>query len=335
MKSESSPRRYGITIGVIVIVVILLAILLDLDKVWKDLRGIDWWEMLVASVFLLVGYVLVSVLWRYILANRPKFLTTFHTDSISFMTTILSPIPAVALRVVSISRTTPVNYTEAIPGMAVDRIIGLVIRIILLAAVILMATSRSLSILAIVMFVVLTGLFLGIIIWTARHAEKIKDWISGLLTRLPRISEEQAGNALSGLVEGISSFGSTKRLLFTLSLSFVMFAFFLIFQYLSWQAMDVRLSQGEMLTLAMAVLVVAPPSAPSMPVVYQGVVIGILALLGITDIETIAAYAIAVWLVQFICLLGLGIWGLKRTDLKLKELVGEAQGLLGVKKSEA
>jgi len=56
MKSESSPRRFGITIGVIVIVVILLGVLLDLDKVWKDLKGIDWWEMLVASVFLLVGY---------------------------------------------------------------------------------------------------------------------------------------------------------------------------------------------------------------------------------------------------------------------------------------
>ena len=71
MKSESSPICYGITIGVIVIVVILLAVLLDLDKVWKDLKEIDWWEMLVASVFLLVGYVLVSVLWRYILSNRP------------------------------------------------------------------------------------------------------------------------------------------------------------------------------------------------------------------------------------------------------------------------
>lgn len=335
MKSENSLRRFGITIGVIVIVVILLAVLLDLDKVWKDLKGIDWLEMLVASVFLLVGYVLVSVLWRYILANRPNFLTTFHTDSISFMTTILSPVPAVALRVVSISRTTPVNYTEAIPGMAVDRSIGLVIRIILLAAVILMATSRSLSIRTIVMFVVLTGLFLVVIIWTAHHAEKITNWISGLLARLPRISEEQAENMLSGLVEGISSFGSTRRLLVILSLSFFMFAFFLIFQYLGWQAMEVRLSQGEMLTLAMAVLVVAPPSAPSMPVVYQGVVIGVLALLGITDVETIAAYAIAVWVVQFVCLLGLGIWGLNRTDLKLKELVGEAQGLLGVKKSEA
>jgi hypothetical protein len=114
-----------------------------------------------------------------------------------------------------------------------------------------------------------------------------------------------------------------------------MFVYFLIFQYLGWQAMEVRLSQGEMLILAIAVLVVAPPSAPSMPVIYQGVVLGFLALLGITDGETIAAYAIAVWLVQFICLLGLGIWGLKRTDLKLKELVREAEGLLGVKKSEA
>ena len=99
--------------------------------------------------------------------------------------------------------------------------------------------------------------------------------------------------------------------------------------------MDVRFSQAEMVTLAMAVLVVAPPSAPSMPVVYQGVVIGFLALLGIGDAETVAAYAIAVWLVQFICLLGLGIWGLRRKDLKLKELVGEARGLLARNKSEA
>jgi hypothetical protein len=291
--------------------------------------------MLFASVFLLIGYVLVSVGWRYILANRPNYLTTFHTDCTSFMTTILSPIPAVVLRVVSISRTTPVDYIQAVPGMAVDRVIDLVIRIILLAGVILLATSRSLSSLTIVMFVAITVLFLGFIIWTARHAEKITAWLSKLLVRLPMVSEEQAEKALSGLVGGISSLGSTRRLLMVLSLKFIMFAFFLIFQYLGWGAMDVRLSQVEMLTLAMAVLVVAPPSAPSMPVVYQGVVIGLLALLGIGDAETIAAYAIAVWLVQFICLLGLGIWGLRRTDLKLKELVGEARGLLARNKSEA
>jgi len=203
------------------LVVILLGLLLDLDKVREDLNGIDWWEMLVASVFLLLGYVLVSVGWRYILANRPNFLTTLHTDSISFMTTILSPIPAVALRVVSITRTTSVNYTQAIPGIAVDRVIDLVIRIILLAGVILLATSRSLSILTMAIFIAITLLFLGCIIWVARHAEKITAWLSKLLVRLPMVSEEQVGKGLSGLVGGISSLGSTRRLLLVLSLKFL------------------------------------------------------------------------------------------------------------------
>jgi hypothetical protein len=93
--------------------------------------------------------------------------------------------------------------------------------------------------------------------------------------------------------------------------------------------MHLSLSVPELLILSLTVLVVAPPTAPTMPGVYQGVVIACLAVFGITSNETNTAYAIITWVVMLLCLLGLGGWGLTRTDLKLKQLAGEAQELLG------
>lgn len=335
MRSEGSRRSIWTTIGLIILVVILFVVFLDMDKVLSELQGIDWQVMLVATAFLLVGYLLISVRWRYILANRPEYLTTLNTDSASFMTTILTPVPAIALRVSSIVRATPVTYVEAIPGMAVERFMDLNMRILALLNLILLMTGSELSIQTVVAFLAITGLILGAVLWIALHAENITDWISGLLTRLPNINTEQVGNSLSGFAKGISSYGSTKRLFVALLLSLLMWTFFLFFQYLGWLAIDVRLTNAEMLTLALAVLVVAPPSAPAMPVIYQSVVVAFLAIIGITNAETNMAYAIIIWVVQLVCWLVLGIWGLKRTDLKLDELMGKAQEALGSNGHEA
>ena len=47
----------------------------------------------------------------------------------------------------------------------------------------------------------------------------------------------------------------------------------------------------------------------------------------IDEINT--AYAVIIWVVMLLCLLLLGVWGLTRTDIKLKQLAGEAEQLLG------
>lgn len=47
----------------------------------------------------------------------------------------------------------------------------------------------------------------------------------------------------------------------------------ILFLAVNWEAMQLRLSVDELLILSLAVLVVAPPTSPTMPGIYQGVVI--------------------------------------------------------------
>jgi uncharacterized protein (TIRG00374 family) len=311
------------------IIILLLAYLLDLDAVLDELRRADWRVLLLSAGFLLVGYVFFALRWRYILLNIPGMAPSFHSNNISNLITILTPIPAVALRVVSIAEITTVTYGESIPGMAADRMLGLAMRIISLVLALIWATGRRLTIGTLVLTATVIALLLGAFILLANNGSKVADRISGWLSHFPKLGKERVSRALSGLVRGLNQIGSTRHLVVALLISLVMWFFFLIFQLLCWEAMHLRLSTAEMVVLSLAVLVVAPPSTPAMPGVYQGVVIAILALVGITSTETNTAYGIITWVVMFLCLLVLGGWGLLRTDLKLKQLAGEAQELLG------
>jgi uncharacterized protein (TIRG00374 family) len=324
-----SHRRLWLYLLAALIIILLLAYLLDLDEVLKELRKADWRTLLYAAGFLLVGYVSLALRWRYILLNNPGMAPSFHSNNISNLITILTPIPAVALRVVSIAEITTVTYGEAIPGMAVDRLSDTVMRIISLVIVIILATGRRLTAETLILTAGVIGLLLGLFILLAHNGDKVAERITGWLSRFPQVGKERVSRALSGLVRGLDQIGSTRHLIVALLLSLVMWIFFLLFQLLCWEAMNLRLSAAEMIILSLGVLVVAPPSAPAMPGVYQSIVIAVLSLVGITSIETNTAYGIITWVVMLLCLLVLGGWGLMRTDLKLKHLASEAQELLG------
>jgi uncharacterized protein (TIRG00374 family) len=329
--SQSKPRRrIWFYILAALLLICLLAYLLDLDAVLKELRSADWRILLVSAVFLAVGYFFFGLRWRYILLNIPGMAPTFHSNNISNMATILTPIPAVALRVVSIAEITKVTYGEAIPGMAVDRMSDIVMRIISLVIVVIMATGRHLTAGTLLLTAAAISLLLGVFILLAHNGDKVAEWVARMLSRFPRLGKERVSRALSGLVLGLDHIGSTRHLIVALLISLVMWVFFLVFQLLCWEAMQLRLTAEDMLILSLAVLVVAPPSSPAMPGVYQGVVIATLSLFNFTSFETSTAYAIITWVVMLLCLLVLGGWGLMRTDLQLKKLAGEAQELLGM-----
>ena len=328
--SQSKPRRrIWLYLLAAVLLIILLAYLLDLDAVLKELRSADWRILLVSAVFLALGYFFFGLRWRYILLNIPGMAPSFHSNNISNMITILTPIPALALRVVSIAEITPVTYGDAIPGMAVDRMSDIVIRIISLVIIIVLATGRQLTAGTFMLTAAIISVLLGVFILLAHNGDKVAEWVSSWLSRFPRLGKERVSRALSGLARGLDHVGSTRHLIVALLISIVMWVFFLVFQLLCWEAMRLRLTAEELLILSLAVLVVAPPSAPTMPGVYQGVVIAFLTLISITSVETNTAYAIITWVVMLLCLLVLGGWGLMRTDLQLKKLAEEAEELLG------
>ena len=107
-----------------------------------------------------------------------------------------------------------------------------------------------------------------------------------------------------------------------------MWSLFVVFLYLSWIALPVNLTPREMLGLAVASLVFVPPSAPAMIGVYQGVLVGSLLVLRITDATTLTAYSILIFTIQVSFWVSMGVWALFRTDLRLRELINQTRSFV-------
>ena len=81
-KRPIQNRRIWLTIGLIAIILLVLAYFVEWDEVLFILQHTQWEIILLAGVFLLVGIVLISVRWRFVLDNIPTFFEAFHVDSI-------------------------------------------------------------------------------------------------------------------------------------------------------------------------------------------------------------------------------------------------------------
>lgn len=325
---KSSPRkRIWITVGIIIIITLLLAYFVDWEEVLFILGLTNWGIMLAAGIVLVLGIVFISLRWRFVLDNKPKFLEAFHADSIGYLVTVLSPIPGPALRVVALTQSSKVSISSATPAMAIDLLLGVVMRIIALIISVTVGVKFSQAFSSIVIGAVLIGAVLGFMIWLVRHPEKVLPAISRLLSYLPGMRGERLKQSLADLQAGISTLGSTRSVLYALLLSLIMSSCFLAFHYLAFMAMPIELTTQEMLTLAAASLVVLPPSAPAMIGVYQGVLVAFLILFRITDSTTLTAYAILVFAVQLFLWIILGIWAMARTQMGLGELVQQSRDL--------
>ena len=325
---RNSRLRTWLFVAAALLAVILLAAFLNLQALFEQLGSADWTLLLSAAGCLVAGYLVFGLRWSYILRSKPGLAPAFHSNNLSDLITLMTPIPAVALRVVSIAQISPVTYEEAIPGMAVDRLLDIAMRVISLVLVTILATSRALTFVTLLLTVAIIALLLGAIILLAHNGDAIASRISSWLSRSKRVRGQRVKRFLTGLVQGLTSIGSTKRLIVALLISIIMWILFLGFQYLGWEALGVKLNPEDMLVLSLAVLVVAPPSSPAMPGVYQGVVIASLLLANLVNGETATAYAILTWVVMLVCLLVLGVWGVTRTDLRLKHLASQTQDIL-------
>jgi len=331
---RKSRLRTWLFVAAALLAVILLAAFLNLEALFVQLGSANWTLLLSAAGFLVAGYFILGLRWRYILRNKPDLAPAFHSNNLSDLITLLTPIPAVALRVVSITQISPVTYEEAIPGMAVDRLLDIAMRLISLVLAFVLATGSQLTFGTMLLTVAILALLLGAIILLAQNGDAIANRITIWLSRSSRFSGQRVERILTGLIQGLTAVGSTRRLIAALLISMVMWVCFLGFQFLGWEALRVELTPEDMLVLSLAVLVVAPPSSPAMPGVYQGVVIASLLLVNLVNGETATAYAILSWVVMLLCLLVLGVWGVMRTDLRLKHLASDAQDLLGKRNQE-
>ena len=328
MDTIGSHKRIWITIGIILVIFLILLFVVDWEALLHIFQLTNWRIVILATVVLILGYVLISVRWRYILSNKTGLIKTFNADSIGYMVTMFTPIPAPALRVATLNRISslPLHYVSS--GMIVETLLGIVLRILALITTILLTVKITESIGSIIisgLFIVLT--FVGII-WLVNHAEQAVNKIGGWLKQLPFFDAERVDPILAEIQVGVKEVGSNRTLVIGMLYSIIMWALFVVFLILAWYALPVVLTPREMIILAIASLVFVPPSAPGMIGVYQGVMVSSLLLLRITDVTTLTAYSILVFTIQLLFWVIMGIWALTRTDLKLNELINRASRIV-------
>jgi uncharacterized membrane protein YbhN (UPF0104 family) len=136
-----------------------------------------------------------------------------------------------------------------------------------------------------------------------------------------RIDEERILAPLTRLGEGLKTVGSSRRMLIALMMSLLMWGLFWIYHTVMFSALDFGLNTEEMLALAAAIMVVLPPSTPAMIGVYQGIMVALLVPFQVASTSEVTAYAILVFLVMMVLWTILGIWGLRRTRLNIREIV--------------
>ncbi len=321
MEKKKSRKKTIFIVLLIALVIILLAVFIDFGAVLDALKRADFKIMAVGALLLLGGFLLISLRGRFLWGNQPEFLTTFNTDSISYMIRMVTPLFVAVLRVATISMATPLTVSEATPGMMAERLLELVMRFVFLViAGVLISVSKVTSGWIILWVLVLLGVFY-LVIRFGSHADEYLPRLSHWLGRFERIDEERIHTPLVRLGVGLKTVGSSKRMIISLMMSLLMWSLFWVYHALMFESLDFGLNTEEMLAMAAAIMVVLPPSTPAMIGVYQGVMVALLVPFGVADTSTVTAYAILVFLVMMVLWTILGIWGLRRTRLNVREIV--------------
>ncbi|MEA3440897.1 MAG: lysylphosphatidylglycerol synthase transmembrane domain-containing protein, partial [Chloroflexota bacterium] len=312
MDKNGISKRVWLAIGFVIVILALLGVFADVKKVFELISDVDLVILGAAAACFVVSVFLITTRWRYILDFQPEFLSTLHADGISYAGKLFVPIPLAVLRVVTLSMLTPMSISGASPGAVIDRLVGFIMRLIALALTVLFIANAPLSPGLVVGGILFILALFGLTVLLVRNAAKILPKLAGFISRLPGITEGSLQGIMSNLQHGLTTVGSTRKLIIALLISLVMWTFFLLFYALSFSALGLRVDTHEMFAMAAAVLVILPPSNPAMIGVYQGIIVAVLLPFGYLDVTEATAFAILIFVVQLIIWLILAVWGLRR-----------------------
>ena len=321
MQEKKSSRPTWLPYVLVLLAALLAIYIIDLDDLFNILRDIRWETFVLGAVSMIIGLILITVRWRYLLNNSVGFLKIFHSDSISYMIRMFTPIFVPVLRMVTLTMTTPLTVSQTTPGLMAERLMEFIMRLLaIILSIILVSTSGITTGWIILWALVLALIFFGLERLTS-HAGEYMPRLTAILGRLPRLNQERLREPMQELGEGLKTVGTKTRLAFTLLYSLIMWGTFLIAQVLLLDAVRINLNTQEALAISAVILVVLPPSTPAMIGVYQSVMVALLAPFEIADGNRLLAYSIVVFGVQVIFWVATGLWCLSRTHLNVRELI--------------
>ena len=320
MNEKNVKRRSWVTVLVVVGLIIVFLVLVDIGAVIDELKNADWGYLALATAFLLVGYLIQAVRWRYLLRKRPQLPDTFHIMNIATMTNLMTFIPTTPIRIFLMGENEKVTIPQATSSITIAFMLDWAMKILAIMGLIILSADPGTSASNLVLFLgIVIAIFVGILL-IAKNIDKIAAWLTPLLARLPFIKEEQAEGLASGLAEGLSEVGSTRQLSIALAYSLLAWICFVLFFVIGLLAFNIVQPLEETLMAVLAALFFVNPTGPYLPGVFNVLLVAPMALVSNIDVDALFAFSLVIYAILLVVWFGLGAWGLRHFNISFSDL---------------
>jgi uncharacterized protein (TIRG00374 family) len=322
MKSRISTSSLVMSGIAIIIVFVLLAYFIDWEIVFDQLQNANHGYLSLGIILLVFGYIVYTGRWHVLLLEKPKFIWTFHAANVGNMVNMLLPLrPGDAVRVLMLGKRDVNSLINCATSIVVERWYEQIMRAAALGGAIIFGVGIKVSSLTIIGAAGFLIGMLGVMFWMVQKQTWIKTHIPIWIGRIPRMEEESVQEWIGTLLDGLTNMSKFHIQGQVLIWSVVSWALFWGYHYLFLLAINPTTGIQEALGLSLGSLALVPPSATTLPGVYQASLILPLAVVGY-DRNLLASYAIMLNLVELIIVMALGIWGTTSNGMTFGQLVG-------------
>jgi uncharacterized protein (TIRG00374 family) len=302
-----------------------LALLVDWPLVLRMLADANRPILAGAALLLILGYVTYAERWRYLLGTRASYRDVFHTANVASMLNALLPgRPGDPVRVLLLSGKSGAPVFAVTSSVVVERWYEQIMRLAALGGAVIFGAGAQVTALTTLGSVAyLIGSFLLMLFLLKRRVWVIAK-LPPLIARLPRITEAQARTWLTDLIDGLAGISTPSRLLVTLFWSLLTWGLFWGYHYLCLLALHPTLPANQLLAISLGSLALVPPSATTVPGVYQMSMVVPLALVGYGR-NLLTSYSLVMNVLEMVVVITLGLWGAFATGLTIRDLLLKAQ----------
>jgi uncharacterized protein (TIRG00374 family) len=320
MNEKNVKRRSWVSVLIVVGLIIVFLVLVDIGAVIDELKNADWGYLALAVSFLLAGFFIQAIRWRYLLRNLPRLPYTFHTLNIATMTNLMTFIPSIPTRVFLMGENEKVTIPQATSSITIAFILDLVMKILAIMGLILLRSDPSSTGMTIFLYLIIVIVIFAGIILLATNIDKIATRFTPLLGRLSFLKDEQAERLMSGLAEGLSEVGSTRQLSIALAYSLSAWICFVVFFVIGLLAFNIEQPLGDLIMAVIAAIIFINPTGPYLPGIFNVLLVAPMTLVSEIDVEALFAFSLVIYALLLVVWVGLGAWGLRYFNIRLSDL---------------
>lgn len=326
--SGSTRLSIGLTLLMVLLIALLSLYFIDFDEVGFQLRQADPRYLALAGLMLLGGFAVYSLRWQLLLGRQTSFTDSFHATNLGNLVNMVLPLnPGDAIRIWHINRSSAIGVGHAASSVVIERIFENILRLVAFSGMLVVGMgffNRSWSV-----FVGLVG-FLGIaltvLIWMIKNRYRVLQSWPRFFGRFPRLSQEKVYQTLAELLDALVAMSSSRQLAVAMLTSVLTWVLFFGFHLFTLKALNLDLTQQQMLALSLGTLMMIPPSSPALPGVFHAQVVLPFAVLGISS-SYLTAYAIILHVVEAGLIVSLGAWALYKTGSSLTGLLSRRKSI--------